>query len=182
MSTEKKPRLHLPLAVDRPAEADYSVPAPSDYDALSRDWVDVRSLRTEDLADLVRIDRQITGRARQDYIASKVKEALLDSGLRVSLTAAIDGIVAGFIMARLDYGEFGHMEPVATMDTIGVSPDYAGRGVGKALVSQLLANLRALGVERVETSVACDDLALLGFLYRCGFRPSRRLAFAKKIA
>lgn len=182
MSTEKKPPLHLPMAVDRPAEADYSAPTASDYDALSRDRVEVSSLRERDLADLVRIDRQITGRARDDYIARKVREALLDSGLRVSLTARVDGIVAGFIMARLDYGDFGHMEPVATMDTIGVSPDFAGRGVGKALVSQLLANLSALTVERVETSVASGDLALLGFLYRCGFRPSRRLAFAKKIA
>jgi ribosomal protein S18 acetylase RimI-like enzyme len=181
MSTEKDRPLHLPEAVDRPAEADYSVPVEGDTETLSRDRVDVRSLAESDLADLVRIDRRIVGCDRRDYIARKVREALLDSGLRVSLTARADGIVAGYVMARLDHGDFGHTEAVAILDTIGVSPDFAGRGVGKALVSQLLANLGAVGADHVETTVASDDVALLGFLARCGFRPSQRLAFAKKV-
>ncbi len=181
MSTEKDRPLHLPEAVDRPAEVDYSVAVEGDTDTLSRDRVEVRSLEESDLADLVRIDRQIVGRDRRDYIARKVREALLDSGLRVSLCARVDGIVVGFVMARLDTGDYGHIEPVAILDTIGVSPDFAGRGVGKALVSQLLANLGAVSADRVETTVASDDIALLGFLTRCGFRPSQRLAFAKKV-
>ena len=40
------------------------------------------------------------------------------------------------------------------LDTIGVDPGFAHRGVGHALVSQLLVNLSALGIERVETVVA----------------------------
>jgi ribosomal protein S18 acetylase RimI-like enzyme len=88
-------------------------------------------------------------------------------------------MAAGFVMARLDFGDFGHMEPVASIDTIGVDPAFAGAGVGKAMISQLFANLAALGVDQVETTVADTDLNLLGFLYACGFQPSARLAFDK---
>ena len=57
-------------------------------------------------------------------------------------------------MARADLGDFGRIEPVAVIDTIGVDADYAHRGVGHALMSQLFANLGALRIERVETVVA----------------------------
>ena len=84
-------------------------------------------------------------------------------------------------MARVDLGDFGRTEPTAVVDTIGVDPAYAHRGVGHALLSQLFANLGALRVERVETIVAPDDLALLGFLYDAGFVPSQRIAFVRQL-
>lgn len=80
-------------------------------------------------------------------------------------------------MARADLGDFGRTEPAAVIDTIGVDPEYAHRGVGRALLSQLFANLGALRVERVETVTAPRDQALLGFLFDAGFKPSQRLAF-----
>ena len=84
-------------------------------------------------------------------------------------------------MARADLGDFGRTEPVAVMDTIGVDPGYAHRGVGHALVSQLFANLGALRIERVETVVAPRDFGLLGFLYDVGFAPSQRLPFVRRL-
>ena len=51
-------------------------------------------------------------------------------------------------MARVDLGEFGRVETTAVIDTIGVDPDYQNKGVGRALVSQLLTNLGTLRVER----------------------------------
>ena len=55
------------------------------------------------------------------------------------------------------------------------------RVVGRALVSQLLLNLGALRIERIETAVAPRDLGLLGFLYDSGFLPSQRLPFVRAI-
>jgi hypothetical protein len=49
-------------------------------------------------------------------------------------------------------------------------------------MSQLFVNLGALRVERVETIIAPRDLRLLGFLYDCGFAPSQRLAFARRVS
>ena len=134
-----------------------------------------------DLNDIVRIDRGITGHDRAGYLKAKLAEALDDSSLRVSLCARRDGTNVGFLMARVDRGDFGRTEPVAVIDTLGVDPACARHGVGRALLSQLFANLGALRVERVETIVAAGDLRLLGFLYATGFAPSQRLPFVRRL-
>jgi len=160
-------------------EVDYGREAGNDYERLARDRADVRSMLEGDVADIVRIDRHITGHDRSAYIRHKFAEAMADSGIRVSLTARLDGSIVGYLMARADIGDFGRTEPVAVLDTIGVHPDFAHHGLGHALLSQLFANLGALRIERVETVVAPRDLALLGFLYDVGFRPSQRLPFVR---
>lgn len=151
----------------------------NDHERLARDLADVRSMTPADLEAIVRIDRRITGSDRRDYMAARLAEAMDDSGVRVSLCARCDDTPAGYLMARADLGDYGRTEPVAVIDTLGVDPDFAHRGIGRALLSQLFANLGALRVERVETVVPQHDLALLGFLYAAGFAPAQRLAFAR---
>jgi predicted N-acetyltransferase YhbS len=164
------------------AEVDYSAPAANDFEALARDKFDVRALKAEDVEDIIRIDQRVTGRKRVAYIRELVDEAMSDSAVRASLVARVDGIAAGFVMARADFGDYGRVEPVAVLDTIGVDPDYGHRGVGHALLSQLFANLRALGVERVETMVARENFGLLGFFYDAAFEQSQRLSFEKRVS
>lgn len=153
----------------------------NDFDRLARDRADVRSMSEADLADIARIDRGITGRDRTRYIAARLAEAMHDSAIRVSLTARRDDTIVGYLMARADLGDFGRTEPTAVLDTLGVAPEYARRGLGRALLSQLFINLTALRVERVETVVAPNDLALLGFFQSCGFTASQQLAFVLRL-
>lgn len=178
---ERDDALALPAGQGPGHEIDFGAPAGNDYERLARDTADVRSMTPADLADIVRIDRGITGRDRSGYIGTKLTEAMDDSAIRVSLTARRDGAIVGYLMARADLGDFGRIEPVAVVDTIGVDPEYAHRGVAHALMSQLFANLGALRIERVETVVAPRDLALSGFLYGVGFAPAQRLAFVRRI-
>ena len=154
---------------------------PDAGDTLARDEVLVRSLQEGDLARIARIDERITGRNRIAYFERKFSEVLRESGVRISLVAESDGLVTGFVMARVDYGEFGQAVATATIDTIGVDPTASGTRIGRALVSQLLANLGALRVETVRTEVRWQDLELLGFLHRCGFAPAQRLSFSVDI-
>lgn len=148
----------------------------------ARDSVDVRTLSAKDLEDVVRVDRHITGRERGAYVKHALDEALRESGVRISLAARLEGVVCGYIMARADLGDFGRTEPVAVLDTIGVSPEYAQRGVGRALLEQLFLNLQALRIERVETVVEARAVELLGFFHGAGFAPAQRLAFVKPLA
>ena len=152
------------------------------YEALSRDRVPVRSLWEGDLAAAVRIDRKLTGRDRSAYYAAKLREMLTESGIRVSLVAEEDGFVVGFVMARVDFGEFGNVDKAAVLDTIGVHPGFAGSGVGHALLSQLFLNLATLQVETVLTQVSPENIGLQRFLYSCGFHPSQRLMLSKAIS
>jgi ribosomal protein S18 acetylase RimI-like enzyme len=163
------------------AELDFSDPNPDDHQALSRDRIPVRSMREDDLAAIIGLDRRLTGRDRSAYYQRKAQEALAESGVRVSLVAEQDGRLVGFVMARVDFGEFGRTEPEAVIDTIGVDAAWKHRSIGTALLSQLLVNLAGLQVERVRTEVLWDDFGLIAFLERCGFAPSQRLAVARPV-
>ncbi len=148
---------------------------------LDVDRVAVRLLRKNDLDWVVRIDAQRTGHARPRYFELKIAEAERDTSVRISLAGEIDGEPAGFLMARLYYGEFGQPEPVAILDTIGVGQAFAHKHVAKALLRQLEMNLAALGIERLETQVDWRMRDLLGFFERAGFGPAPRLCLEKKV-
>lgn len=155
--------------------------AAGDGVALARDEVFVRSLEQYDLESIVRIDKRITGRDRRAYYDRKISEALRESGVRVSLVAENEGQLTGFVMARVDYGDFGQAETSAIIDTIGVDPLVTGSRIGQALMSQLLLNLRALRVETVRTEVQWQDFGLARFLSRCGFEPAQHLVLSRCI-
>jgi len=157
-------------------------PTALDLAPESRDRFEAAVLEERDIDGIARIDRRYTGRDRRGYLCRTLREGLADSAVRISLAVRVDGGVAGYLMARMDFGDYGRAEPAAVIDTVGVDPLRAREGIGRALVSQLLLNLSAIGAERAETAVAAGDLALMGFFCRNGFRPSERLAFLKRLA
>ena len=171
----------IPQHVGEAAEVNYSGQPTADFGPLARDRIPVRSMAEGDLRALVAIDRRNTGRDRAAYFQRKLADALTESDVRVSLVAELDSVPVGFIMARVDVGEFGRVETTAVIDTIGVDPDYRNRGVGRALVSQLLTNLATLRVEKVRTEVDWRDRDLLGYLDHSGFRPSQQICFDRPL-
>jgi len=160
------------------AEVDFSDPAGDQAGSLARDRVVCRSLEEADLDTLVRIDTRVTGQSRRAYYERKVREALEESGIRVSLVAELRGVVAGFIMARVDYGEFDRTEPVAVLDTIAVDPACAHHHAGTALLAQLLGNLATLRLESIRTEVRADQFDVAAFLMNNGFYAAQRLSFS----
>lgn len=164
-------------------EQDFSDPSGDSAEALSRDAIQVRSMLETDLPAMVSIDRKLngTGEARTRYYEGKLAEVLGESGVRVSLVAEVDGAFAGFIMARVDYGEYGRTAPSAVLDTIGVEPAFQGRAVGRMLMRQLLANLACLNVETLYTRTDWNDHDTLAFFEAAGFEPAQRLSFQRAL-
>jgi ribosomal protein S18 acetylase RimI-like enzyme len=152
--------------------------AGDDGQDLSKDRIAVRSLALADLPAVIRIDRTITDLDRTVYYKRKVDEAQRKNGVRLSMLAEIDETPAGFIMARVDYGEFGQTETEAVLDTIGVDPEFFDQKVGTVLLMQLLSQLENLHVERVRTVVEWNNASLIAFLDRLGFEPTQNLTFA----
>ena len=142
---------------------------------LVRDW------RPSDLDAVVRIDARITGRSRPEYFQRKLEEAIRESAIRISLAAEVEGCFSGFLLGRMYYGEFGVPEPFATIDTIGVDPDFGGRKVGSALLDQLETNMRGIGVETIQTQVDWKYQELIGFLASRDFRPAPVLCLEKRL-
>ena len=141
---------------------------------LELEEVLVRRLRPDDLNAVITLDSKVTGRRREEYFKLKLKQALSDTGIEVSLGAELDGLFVGFLLARVYYGEFGALERVAVLDTMDVNPDFRGRGVGTALLDQLRVNLLGLGIGTLHTEVSWSSPGLLSFFNREGFAPAPR--------
>ncbi|MFN8062332.1 MAG: GNAT family N-acetyltransferase [Vicinamibacterales bacterium] len=137
--------------------------------------VTIRNLRPADLAAVIAIDALDTGLRRAEFYQLKLKQALSDTGIMVSLGAELDGLLVGFLLARVYYGEFGVLGRVAVLDAIGVHPDFQGRHVGSALIDQLRTNLLGLGIATLRTEVGWDNLAMIQFFHRERFAPAPRL-------
>ena len=142
----------------------------------------VRRLRPADLERVIALDALVTGRERSGYFRRKLQENLLETSVEVSLGAEIDGILVGFLLARTWTGEFGVTDTVAVLDTIGVQPGFQGRGVGHALLAQLLVNLRGLRVGALRTEVDWKDQGMIRFFHREGFLPAARLSLDLALA
>ncbi|GMR24009.1 MAG: hypothetical protein BMS9Abin37_2496 [Acidobacteriota bacterium] len=134
----------------------------------------VRRLRPDDLNAVITLDAKVIGRKREEYFKLKLKQALSDTGIEVSLGAELEEIFTGFLLARVYYGEFGAVEQVAVLDTMGVHPDFQRRGVGTALIDQLRVNLLGLGIRTLHTEVSWRNPRLLTFFNREGFAPAPR--------
>jgi ribosomal protein S18 acetylase RimI-like enzyme len=141
----------------------------------------MRPLAAGDLEAVIAIDAAVGGARRTEFFRAKIRRAVEDSSLQMSLACELDGMVAGFLLASFHFGEFGLAEPTAVIEAIGVHPEYGGRGVGRALLEQLETNLAALGVEALRTEVDWRQLELLGFFAACGFGPSARLCLEKRL-
>ncbi len=163
---------------DEDREIDFSDSSGDQARSLSRDKVNCRSLKQSDLDSIIKIDHKAIGYERRAYYERKIKEALDESGIRVSLVAELKGVVVGFIMARVDYGEFDRTEPVAVLDTVGVDPDYTHQHIGAALLAQLLGNLATLRLEIIRTEISADQFELASFLMNNEFHPAQRLSFS----
>jgi ribosomal protein S18 acetylase RimI-like enzyme len=146
------------------------------------DGVAIRALRADDIARLVRMDEQITGKNRRAWYEGSIRRALADSDLKISLGAETDGTLVGAVLGSLQYGEFGVPEPVAVLDTILVDPGFQGRGIATEILLQLMKNLKALGIERLRTEVAWNEHELAGFLDKNGFAPAARLVLERSLS
>ncbi len=142
---------------------------------LETDTVLVRAMAEKDLEAVVAIDSAATGRRRPRYFELMLQRAVKLAGMQVSLVAELDGKAVGFLIGSLYFGEYGVMEPSASLDSIGVSPACRGRHVGQALMRQLRMNLGALHITILRTEISWDEGELAAFFKKQGFRPSGRI-------
>ena len=141
----------------------------------------IRSMREGDLDAVVAIDAASSGRQRPHYFRRMLERTVKEADFQISLVAEVEGVVAGCAIATLFYGEYGVMEPAASIDAIGVLKGYRRQHVGQALMRQLRLNLSGLRIESVRTEVLWDDFELLRFFKSEGFKPGTRICLERSI-
>lgn len=136
----------------------------------------MRVMKRDDLDAVTAIDTLVTKQERRQYYERKIEMAIVNPyNINTSLVAEVDGKVVGFMMGDVYFGEFGIPETSATIDTIGVHPDFQQRGVAHDLMDQFLTNMKAVGVSRVYTLVNWNDFKLERFFANHKFQPSKRV-------
>ncbi|MBW1903012.1 MAG: GNAT family N-acetyltransferase [Deltaproteobacteria bacterium] len=143
----------------------------------------IRLMKREDVGAIVEIDEKVLGERRPDYYERKC-DAVLDASNQMvtSLVAVYDKKVVGFIMGNVYLGEFGIPEATASLDTIGVHPDYQKQGVALELISQFISNVKKAQVEYIYALVNWNDWDMLKFLEKSNFVPSRAVKLELPLA
>lgn len=89
----------------------------------------------------------------------------------VLLVAEQDGRVVGYAYGAIEgYDYMALRGPAAVLHDLIVDPGYRGRGVGRALLTAMVASLTARGAPRVVLSTADRNASAQRFFERAGFR------------
>lgn len=147
--------------------------------AVARKAADIRELRKDDFAAVMKIDELVRGLSRPDYWSRRLMNA---ESLPpwASLVAEMDDRAVGFLLGWSSIWDFGVRDEVGWIDVIGVHPAYRFRGVGRALVNEFnrLAKERRK-IEKVFTLVDPEETETTAFFSRLGFARGKLLHMRK---
>jgi len=144
---------------------------------MNESTIKIRLMKIDDFDAVVGIDNKVLKASRPEYYEMKFEKLFKTKDyLPTSLVAEEeDGTVVGFVMGVLYMGEYGIFQEEATLDTIGVDPDYQHMGIGEQLMNEFLDHLRALGVQKINTLVDRNDSQLMHFFSANQFSPSKTI-------
>jgi len=139
--------------------------------------IKIRLMTTDGFDAVVGIDEKILKASRLEYYEMKFDKLFKSKEfLPTSLVAELeDGTVVGFVIGELYIGEYGISQVGATIDTIGVDPDYRRKGIGEQLMDEFMDHLRDLGVKKINTLVDRNDTKLIHFFSANQFSPAKSI-------
>ncbi|HDM09822.1 MAG TPA: GNAT family N-acetyltransferase [Desulfobacteraceae bacterium] len=150
---------------------------------MNEGTIKIRLMREEDFDAIVAIDEKILGKSRKEYYEAKFEKLFGSKDyVPASLVAEKDdGTVVGFVMGELYIGEYGIFQEEATLDTIGVDPDYQNMGIGRRLIDEFVDHLRDMGVKNIYTLVDWNASEMIRFFSSNKFSPSKTINLERTI-
>ncbi len=128
-----------------------------------------RPLAADDLERVIDIDAQFVGRRRDGFFRKRLEAALADQGGFAYLACDVEGALQGYLLARLQDGEYGAAGRSASMDAIGVDSTSGRQGLGRSLLAALDEILRHKGIGEVYTQAEWSNIAMLRFFAGTNF-------------
>lgn len=150
---------------------------------MNASTINIRLMQADDFDAVVGIDEKVLKAPRPEYYKLRFEKLFQSNDyLPASLVAEeADGTVVGFVMGELFIGEYGISKEKATLDTIGVDPNYQHKGIGNLLMSEFMDHLRTLGVQKVNTLVDWNDSRLIHFFSANQFTPSKTINLERSL-
>lgn len=144
---------------------------------MSDGAIKTRLMKAEDFDAVVAIDEKVVNASRREYYETKFEKLFTTKDyLPASLVAEDEaGKVVGFVMGEIYMGEYGIFQEAATLDTIGVDPEFQHKGIGERLINEFLDHLKSLGVQKINTLVNWNDYRLIHFFSANHFSPSKTI-------
>jgi ribosomal protein S18 acetylase RimI-like enzyme len=149
---------------------------------MYKNTIKIRLMQADDFIAVTRIDEKVLKISRPEYYKLKFEELVQSTDrLPTSLVAEEEnGTVVGFVMGELFIGEYG-ISREATLDTIGIDPDYQHQGIGKQLLKEFMDHLKALGAQKICTLVDSDDPKMMHFFTANQFGPSKTINLERNL-
>lgn len=150
---------------------------------MNASGINIRLMKADDFDAVVKIDEKILQSSRPEYYRLKFDKLFNSSDyLPISLVAEEpEGIIVGFVMGEIYMGEYGIFQEAATLDTIGIDPDYQQKGVGEQLMDEFIEHLRKIGIKKITTLVNWNDSRLIHFFSSNSFGPSQTINLERNI-
>ncbi|HXW27538.1 MAG TPA: GNAT family N-acetyltransferase [Xanthobacteraceae bacterium] len=149
--------------------------------AAARDR-DACTLGTADVERVIAIDRAHTGLSRRRFFEKRFAAAAAHPQDFIPIGIRRGGALAGYAFVRILRGEFGRAQAVAVLDAVGVDRQSRERGVGRALMNELIAALDRMGVRSLQSQAAWNNHDLVRFFAASGFALAPRLVLERSVA
>ena len=140
----------------------------------------IRAMTAADLDRIAEIDKQVLGQSRPEYWELKLELVEKRSPIS-SLVAEVEGKVIGFVIGDARGWEYSVAENIGWIDTIGVDPECQRKGIAKMLMTEMINNLKKVGVEKIYTFVNWRDWNLLRFFDATGFKKGDMINLELKV-
>lgn len=141
----------------------------------------VRRLRPADLERVIAIDSDHVGAPRRAFFEKRLAHAREHPEDYVQVGVARDDELVGFAFARIQRGEFGREQAIATLDAVGVRVGSRDAGVGHALMGGLTEALCQQGVRSLQSQADWTNHGLLRFFDASGFHLAPRLVLERSV-
>jgi len=141
-----------------------------------------RPLSENDVERVIAIDRAHSGHARRRFFEKRFAAARARPDDYIQIGAVWGGSLRGFAIARILRGEFGHEQPVAVLDAIGVEAHSQELGIGEALMHELREAMRRNGVRSLQSQADWTSHSLLRFFETSGFKLAPRMALERSVS
>jgi len=140
------------------------------------------TLGIADVERVIAIDRAHTGRSRRRFFEKRFAAAAARPQDFIPIGIHRGGALRGYAIVRILRGEFGREQAVAVLDAVGVEPHSRERGIGRALIDALIAELDRVGVRSLQSQAAWNNDDLMRFFAASGFVLAPRLVLECSVA
>jgi ribosomal protein S18 acetylase RimI-like enzyme len=138
---------------------------------VDRNAVKIRRMVTSDITPTLGI--WWANIPNKDVVASQLR-----GPLDLSFIAEYEGLLVGFILAKLVYAGMP-VTGVGVIFLIAVNPDYQERGIGSMLIDTLRNHCKSEGIETIRGLVPQRDARIIKYFEKGGFRTSNIINFDK---